>query len=421
MPNDPCKRRDFLGRCTTIAAASAVAASTGREASAAETDDAKSNPPAIDCGFPGGNIVLERVDGDDVYLHQDQRDTPGFWFYWYFRVRGAAGRTLTFHFTKGNVLGVRGPAVSTDGGTTWSWLGAENMQGASFTYAFPDRPGEVRFCLAMPYQASNLEEFLDRHAGNPHLEVEPHATTKKGRPTERLRLGRLDGEPEHRVLVTCRHHSCEMMASWALEGIMEAVLADTPEGRWFREHVELVAVPFMDKDGVEDGDQGKNRKPFDHNRDYLAESIYPAVAELKRFVPEWSAGRLRIALDMHCPWIRGGGDGPSSNERVFLVGNPSQECWSRTLRFARILEQVQTGPLVYQMKHNIPWGRAWNTLKEPRSCSRWTAGLPGVLVGTTIEVPYANAGGKAVTVETARALGHDLARAMRRYLETVAK
>lgn len=67
--------------------------------------------PVIDCEFPGGNIIVERIDGDNVYLHQDPRDTGGFWFCWYFRVREAAGRTLTFHFTKGNVLGVLGPAV----------------------------------------------------------------------------------------------------------------------------------------------------------------------------------------------------------------------------------------------------------------------------------------------------------------------
>ena len=211
------------------------------------------------------------------------------------------------------------------------------------------------------------------------------------------------------------------MAGWALEGVIDAVLADTPDGRWFRQNVELVAIPFMDKDGVEDGDQGKNRKPHDHNRDYLGESIYPSVAALRELVPKWSRGRLRLAIDMHCPYIRGGGDRQSSNERIFFVGNPSQETWERQQQFCRILQQVQTGPLVYDPKHNLPWGQAWNTLEEPRSCSRWTALLPGVLVGTTMEIPYANVAGQPVTVESARALGHDLALAIRTYLETHAQ
>jgi len=380
--------------------------------------DPEIDTPVIDCDFPGGNIVVERIEADDVYLHQDQRDTPGFWFYWYFRVRGAASRTLTFHFTKGNVLGVRGPAVSSDAGKTWAWLGRDSVEGASFRYDFPDQAGEVRFCLAVPYQQSNLREFLQRHADNPHLAVEAHATTGKGRTVLRLRLGKLDGRPDHRVLLTCRHHSCEMMAGWALEGIIDSVLADTPDGCWFRRHVELLVLPMMDLDGVEDGDQGKNRTPHDHNRDYLGQSIYPSVAALRRFVPRWSEGRLRIALDMHCPYIRGGGDGTSSNERIFLVGGPSEEGRLRLGQFSRLLQQVQTGPLVYDPKHNLPFGQKWNTLAEPQSCARWVALLPGVLVAATIEIPYANVAGTPVTPDSAKALGRDLARAIRRYLQT---
>ncbi|HUT89291.1 MAG TPA: M14 family zinc carboxypeptidase [Thermoguttaceae bacterium] len=417
MPSNKFRRRAFLAVGTALAAFGAFGPSAAPFARAGQRGTSQPDAPVIDGDFAGGNIVLERIEGDHVYLHQDQRDTPGFWFYWCFRVRGAAGRTLTFHFTGGNVLGVRGPAVSTDGGKAWDWLGAESMQGASFTYKSPDGADEARFCLAVPYQEANLREFLDRHKDDPHLKVEHHSTTKKGRKTERLRLGKLDGEPEHRVLLTARHHCCEMMAGWALEGLMDAVLADAPDGRWLREHVEFLVIPFMDKDGVEDGDQGKNRKPHDHNRDYLGESIYPSVAALKEFAPQWSQGQLRLAIDVHCPSIRGGGDGPSSNERVFFVGNPSPETWERQQQFCRVLQQVQTGPLVYDPKHNLPWGQQWNTLKEPKSCSRWTASLPGVLIGTTIEIPYANVAGTPVTAETARALGRDLARAIRGYLE----
>ncbi len=417
MTRHPLNRRAFVAACAGIAAAPTLDGFEKLHAADQADTEPDVKPPRIDADFPGGNVVVERIEGDQVYLHQDQRDTPGFWFYWSFRVQGAAGRTLTFHFTKGNVLGVRGPAVSTDGGKTWNWLGAESMQGASFAYSFPSDADEVRFCLAIPYLEANLREFLARRKDNPHLIVEYHSTTKKGRKTERLRLGKLDGEPQYRVLFTARHHCCEMMASRALEGLMDAVLADTPDGRWLREHVELAVIPFMDKDGVEDGDQGKNRKPHDHNRDYLGESIYPSVAALKQFVPQWSQGKLRLAFDLHCPYIRGGGDGPSSNERIFFVGNPSQEMWERQQQFCRVLQEVQTGPLVYNPKNNLPWGQAWNTLKEPRSCSRWTATLPGVLVATTIEIPYANVAGTPVTAESARALGRDLARAIRAYLE----
>ena len=319
------KRREFLRTCAAMTGTPVVVHPLiGRAAE----DNGRAGKLAVDCDFPGGNVVVERIEGDDVYLHQDLRDTAGWWFYWYFRVRGAAGRTLKFHFTNRNVFAARGPCVSTDGGTTWTWLGKDATGGTAFTYTFPAGAGDVRFCLAVPYQEADLDAFLARHAGNPHLKAEPHATTKRGRTSRRLRLGKLDGEPKHRVLLTCRHHSCEMMASWSLEGILETVLSDAADGRWYRENVEVLAIPLVDLDGVEDGDQGKNRKPHDHNRDYLGRSIYPTVAATRRFVPEWSGGKLRFGLDMHCPYIRGGGDGPSSNERVFLSGTRAKQCGS---------------------------------------------------------------------------------------------
>ena len=38
-------------------------------------------------------------------------------------------------------------------------------------------------------------------------------------------------------------------------------------------------------------------------------------------------------------------------------------------------------------------------------------------MATTIEIPYANVGTTVVTADDARAFGHDLARALRGYLE----
>src|SRR3954452_21235007 len=89
----------------------------------------------IDAGFPGGNMVLEKIEGDRVIVRPDLRDTKGDWFYWCFRVRGAAGHTVTFKFSKSNPVGVRGPAVSADL-KSWTWLGGEKVDPTSFTYTF---------------------------------------------------------------------------------------------------------------------------------------------------------------------------------------------------------------------------------------------------------------------------------------------
>ena len=77
-------------------------------------------PVFIDAEFPGGNIIVDRVEGDIVHVRPDLRDTEGWWFYWNFRVSGVAEkRTLTFDFGERSPIGVHGPAVTIDTAMRW--------------------------------------------------------------------------------------------------------------------------------------------------------------------------------------------------------------------------------------------------------------------------------------------------------------
>ena len=241
----------------------------------------------IDTNFPSGNIIVEKIEGDTVNIRTDLRDTESWWFYWCFRVRGAAGKTLTFNFTEGAPIGVRGPGMSLDEGATWTWLGKQ-PDNKSFKYSFPPHADSVRFSFGMPYTEANLNTFLKRIGDNSALKKEILCQSRKGRDVERLRVGKIKDEPKFRVLLTCRAHCCEMMTSYVAEGLIESALADDKDGKWFRKNVEMLVIPFVDKDGVEDGDQGKLRRPRDHNRDYDTNAIYPETRAIQKFVPQWS-------------------------------------------------------------------------------------------------------------------------------------
>ncbi len=379
---------------------------------------------SIDADFPGGNIIVEGIDGDAVRLRQDQRDTDRWWFYWQFRVRGAGGRTLRFEFTGGDVLGVRGPAVSGDAGATWRWLGREPAAAEAppgFSHVFTDGDDDVRFCFAIPYTRADLVQFLEAHAGREGLTREALCRSRKGRPVDALRFGSTTGPADHRVVLTARHHACESIADFALEGVIEAALAADDLGRWLRDNVAFLAVPIVDADGVEDGDQGKGRRPRDHGRDYAGESLYPETAAIRRLVADWAAGPASggwVAIDLHCPYIRG-----EWNELIYLVGLRDERLWGEQCRFGEILEAVRAGPLPYEASGRLPFGEAWNTEDSQRDgCgfARWAAGqteAEAPRLATTIEIPYANVGGAEVTADAARAFGRRLAAALRRYLE----
>lgn len=367
---------------------------------------------SVDAAFPGGNIVVKKIEGDTIELAPDQRDNLLPWFYWCFRVTGAAGKTLLFALDPKHV-GVRGPAISADKGKTWRWLGADAVMDGRFSHTFAAEETEVRFSVGMPYLRHDLDAFLARHQGNTFLQVESLTMTRKGREVPSLKVAQKGGQGRYAVAVTARHHCCEMMASHVLEGLMDGVLADDAAGRWLREHADFLFVPFMDMDGAEDGDQGKNRAPFDHNRDYAAPPRYPEVAALKEKLPVWSAGRPLVFLDLHDPALR-----TDIHETIHFLEPGEPEQAARMDLLCTLLERDQQGPILYRKSANLRFGAGYNKgfANPPPISAGWARGLPGTLLGCTVEIPYANANGCEVNTSSARELGRDLAVALAGFL-----
>ncbi|GHT18482.1 hypothetical protein FACS1894189_6440 [Planctomycetales bacterium] len=385
----------------------------------------------IDTDFPGGNIKVISIDGDNVVLEQDLRDTAGAWFYWSFRIRGAEGRTL--HFTLGapgpavrngsteiHVVGVRGPAVSNDG-INWHWLSDKTgFSTTKFSYTFGADEKEIYFSQCINYTEKNLHLFLAKYKDNPLLKVETLCKSEKGRNVELLRIGKNKNAP-FKVFLSSRHHCGETMGTYAMEGIIATVLADTEDGQWLREHCDFFMVPLVDKDGVEDGDQGKHRKPHDHNRDYILRKYY-AVKAITEQVPKWAENKPLFFLDLHCPGQRGG----MENESFYFVGQDGEKITKSLQRYGEILEKERQGTIPFTTARNIlPFGKSWNTAasfhrnEQWQSCSYWGATLPDTVFVSSTDIPFANAEGVVVDADSARKLGNDLARAIRVYLETL--
>ena len=376
----------------------------------------------IDAAYPGGNVVVAQIAEDTVTVRPDLHDTGMWWFYWNFRVRGAAGRQIEFLFDGKNPIGARGPAVSTDQGISWSWLGMDTVRDqpidASFRFDFPTDADEVRFAFAIPYQNADLQKFISPYVRRGQLQVEELCRTPQDKPVELLRISPSEGQTRARVLLTARHHACETMASYTLEGLLAAVLEDDDTGRWLRERIEFLAVPFMDIDGVEAGDQGKNRVPHDHWLDYQGESRYASVRALREYVDRESEASLRMAIDLHCPFLRETSDAAGSSERVFFMNSMAPAVEAETKRFQTVLARELRGPIPYSLRHDLALGMRFNTLEiATPSFLGWASQLPGIWVATVLEVPYANADGVEVNPDSARALGRDLAVAMRGYFD----
>jgi len=357
----------------------------------------------INTDFPGGNVEVMTNEGKAVHVAPDLRgDHP--WFYWYFEAKASKPGRVDFvfpekvaDFTDG-AIGFQGPAISTDLGKTWKWMGTDNVNGSSFFFDFAKVDERVRFAVTIPYVQSHLDEFVKKNARNPHFKTSVLTKSLNGREVELLQIG-TPADDRKAVLVTGRHHAAETMASYVLEGFLQEAMSDSPDAKQFRKQNVLYAVPLVDKDGVEEGDQGKNRKPHDHNRDYGETSIYPeiqAIKELNR------AHAFPFALDFHCPTLV-----MQDHQVMYFVGAKQhpQYNFENVTEFAGWIKKglpktAPHGPLVWLRKE---------TDSSPKN-SRYFGFKKNAIMAATFEFPFAPPG-KATDPDSCRKYGQVMLRA----------
>ncbi len=340
--------------------------------------------------FVGGNIEILKQEGNTFYLCPEQRDSENFWFYWAFCVEGAKGETVTFDFGDKNVIGYYGPAVSKDL-KSFEWLGKTDDR-HKFSYTF-DSDEKVYFSHSMLYHPQRFFDFCEKRGVN----FDIFCVSEKGRNVPCLKFG----NGSKHVLLTARHHACESTGSYVLEGVLDELLTDIPD------EIVITCVPFIDYDGVVDGDQGKGRIPHDHNRDYIREdSIYNTTHRIKTNIEE---NGIYAGFDFHSPWHL-----YEQNDAVFIVNNEHNKK-EEIERFKTLLkESLIPGSMMYYGEDDYEPGQDWNKIGG-KSFSRFVM-TQGAKLGFTLETAYFGREGNEFSEERALNLGRSFAKAIKKYL-----
>jgi len=347
--------------------------------------------------FTGGNITVEKIEGSHVYLKNQLRDITGTWFYWAFCVEGANGKTLTFHFEE-HRLGYFGPAVSHNL-ESWEWLNSPDDDN-TFTYTFSENEDKVYFAHDMLYHPNRFYEFCEKN----DLKVEEFCVSEKGSSVPFITFG----EGEKTVLLTARHHACEATGNYVLEGVLENLLENPIEGYKF------ICVPFVDFDGVVNGDQGKQRIPHDHNQDYVPdkEPIYAVPKKIREIV---AGGGVLYGFDFHSPWHKG------SDHDTALIVHSCEELRSCFDSFGKLLEQeITQNAFKYYTENDLYVGRSWNKGGN-HTFSSCVIKNPDAMLAFTLETPYFGTKDRknVFTQESGIELGKCFANAFRKYEKTV--
>ena len=250
--------------------------------------------PAADVSadFAGGNAVIAASAGGKISIAPDSSGCSRGGNYWNFRVRKASGKLLEISVSGKNAVDACGAFVSEDSGKNWTPLGAHSVRrcgdSAKFSYRVSEDAAEVRFASVIPYLHSDFKRFAQSRG----IAIRHFCKTERGRENVFVELGNENSAVT--AILTCRHHACESAASFVLEGFLSSAK--------YAKNIRVAAFPLVDLDGVEEGEQGKFRKPRDHNQDYYRTSRYAATATLKRILEKLNAdGKKTVVLDLHSP------------------------------------------------------------------------------------------------------------------------
>lgn len=339
--------------------------------------------------FIGGNILVKEEIESYFVLENELRDSTG-WFYWAFCAEGAQGRDVTFKI-EGGRIGYWGPAVSHDL-KTWRWL--NSCDGNSFTYKFSSDETKVYFAHSLLYHPDRFYSFCEK-SGIRAVEL---CKSKKDRSVPCLKIG----EGEKHIVLTARHHACESTGSYVLEGVLSELI------KYPIQNTSIFCVPFVDFDGVVDGDQGKNRIPHDHNRDYTGSSIYPEVAEIIKYVDHCGC---YLGFDFHSPWHKGG-----ENDNIFIV-RTRKDKQEKFDRFSDALEkELSSTSIFYSKSNDHPPITGWN--QEPNQNFGYTMNSREECeLAFSLETPYFGTENNKISTDMLICLGRSFARAIKNYIE----
>lgn len=348
--------------------------------------------------FRGGCILVDKIDGDNVYLKINNRDSQP-WFCWAFKVENAQGKKLNFFIQQPQIQGMGvvppvgyfGPAVSHDL-VTWDWLYQQNPvldknELNCFSYQFSDNENCVYFSHHFLYDLHHFD--FDSESGVIRQEL---CKDVDKTPCSMITFG--DGDKV--ILLTARHHSCESSASYMLHGVVQYLIKNPIKD------YKVICVPFVDVRGVVNGDQGKGRLPHDHNRDYTDQPIYPTVKALKSLIEQ---NPIRYAVDFHDPMSAG-------DDRMRLVNHGR---WiQQEQRLSELYSSLCVDGAFKHQKGAITYLGFTNGM-----FSTYVASFKSVRYATTIEAPYFGTPENAMTVESYLKTGNAFAKALTQLIKEI--
>lgn len=195
------------------------------------------------------------------------------------------------------------PKLSQDG-RTWTPIAADDFSadttnGTATLYV--DVASEPLWIAGQELITSSvLADWTNTLAQKPYVTVDSVGVSKQGR---KLSLLTITENPESTdyVFIICRQHPPEVTGQLGCLAFLEAVAADTPLAQQFRQRFQLLAVPLMNPDGVDNGHWRHNAGGVDLNRDWedFNQPETKQVADFFLALQDNPRNKVHFTLDFH--------------------------------------------------------------------------------------------------------------------------
>ncbi len=332
----------------------------------------------VNAAFDGGNIRLKGIEGDRIDLEIRTDHLSDFFQWFYFRVAGAKGRSLTLRILNAGQsaypFGWPGyqARVSTDR-LTWRMTTTRYADGV-LEFDWSGDTDLVWFAYFAPYTLEQHDALVARTAAMPGVTHRELGQSLDGRSIDCLDIG----SGEKQVWLYARQHPGESMAEWWMEGALERLTDSTaPVTAALLSKCTFHVVPNMNPDGTFRGHLRTNAAGVNLNREWAAPSAEKSP-EVLCVLNAMDRTGVAFAMDVH---------GDEAIPANFLAGFEGIPNWTDALgekfydfgrRLAAHTPDFQT-ELGYGK--SAP-GKANLTMSTNQLANRFGA------VGMTLEMPF---------------------------------
>ena len=386
----------------------------------------------ISSDFPGGSAKVLSIDQDNNTVRITPADDPkrGLPCWWYFRLDGVnTNIPLTLEVTANQGIVQTGEpgktrespadysipeyaAFSMDG-TNWEHTARGERRGNRRTYHVDASRSTFWIAWGPPFLLKDANQLIEQACARcPYARSFVLAHTRGGRPVPGVRMAQpgAAASPRYGVWIQARQHAWECGSSWVAQGFVEWLVSNDPAAASLRQKADIVVIPIMDVDSVEEGQGGKEQIPHDQDEDWHPNAYFPEVAAgMKSLSALAKADRLDLMLDLHNPGYN------ARDIEFYIAPTPllPPERVANEQNFFNIVKAQMTGAIKFNGRIG-PDSDTYDPVKN-RCVDAWVAAQSRpYVVSLTMETPWNISAG---TQSGYRKTGEQLGRSINLYLQ----